>query len=285
MQIERKRAAELGKQTLEIIEKGAYINDQGVWVHIAREIEYAIHHTESYPPDTSPPSYAFGGNETRFYVCNESTLSAAKRLVENGHEVMVLNFASAKNPGGGFLGGSRAQEESLARSSALYACIVGNDMYDYHRQLRNPIYSNYAIYSPSVPVFRDHEGTLLDSPYHCAFITSPAVNAGAFSQNKKWHKSRKKSRKYSVKDEMYDRIVKVLAIAAEHGHDGLVLGAWGCGVFRNNTEEIAELFYQALSQNFRGKFKTVVFAILDWSNKKRFIGPFLDQFGKDCVIV
>ena len=56
--------------------------------------------------------------------------------------------ASAKHPGGGFLGGARAQEESLARSSGLYACINGNPMYDHHKAHGDAMYTDYAIYSP-----------------------------------------------------------------------------------------------------------------------------------------
>jgi len=90
----------------------------------------------------------------------------------------VLNFASATHPGGGFLSGARAQEEYLARSSGLYACIRDNPMYAFHRSRSDPHYTNYAVYSPEVPVFRSDDGSLLDEPYTVGIITSPAVNAG-----------------------------------------------------------------------------------------------------------
>jgi uncharacterized protein (TIGR02452 family) len=72
----------------------------------------------------------------------------------------------------------------------------------------------------------------------------------------------------------------VLTIAAAHGHDALVLGAWGCGVFGNDTQEIAELFHSALSYHFQGVFTRIVFAVLDWSEERRFIGPFQRLFAR-----
>jgi len=57
-----------------------------------------------------------------------------------------------------------------------------------------------------------------------------------------------------------------------------VLGAWGCGVFGNDAHEIAGLFRKALSENFRGAYRTVVFAIIDWTDSHQFIGPFEEVF-------
>src|SRR5205814_6075588 len=119
------------------------------------------------------------GRETRFEVTNETTLDAARRLAAEGHRVVALNFASARHPGGGFLKGAIAQEESLCRSSGLYESLRDHEMYRYHAPMPGGMYTNYAIYSPDVPVFKNDDGELLAEPYLCSFITSPAVNAGA----------------------------------------------------------------------------------------------------------
>jgi uncharacterized protein (TIGR02452 family) len=120
-----------------------------------------------------------------------------------------------------------------------------------------------------VPVIKDDAGELLDAPYLCGFVTSPAVNVGAIRDNE--HEL--------VRDEMKARVEKVLAIMAGHGHDAAVLGAWGCGVFKNDPEVIAELFAKSLRGKFSGAFAKVVFAILDSSDERYFIGPFADRFG------
>jgi uncharacterized protein (TIGR02452 family) len=77
---------------------------------------------------------------------------------------------------------------------------------------------------------------------------------------------------------MWLRILKVLSIGVKHGHDSIVLGAWGCGAFGNDGHEIAALFRKALEQNFKGAYRQVIFAIVDWSRERRFIGPFQEAF-------
>jgi uncharacterized protein (TIGR02452 family) len=274
--ITRKRAAEVGKETLRILEAGRYQTATGAVVEIGDLVRRAVAGTCSYSPEQQLPDLQLGEKDTHLEVRNESTLVAARRLIGAGHRPVALNFASAKHPGGGFLGGARAQEESLARASALYACLAGNAMYEFHRAARDPMYTNHAIYSQDVPVFRADDGTLLEQPYVCAFITAPAVNAKVVLQ-------RNPSRRQEIREAMWTRVLKVLAIAAAHRHEALVLGAWGCGVFGNDCQEIAELFRKALTESFRGAFSRVEFAILDWSEEARFIGPFRRVFGNGAV--
>ena len=117
MEVSRSRAAELGRETVAIVEAGAYRARSGRSVEILEAVEAPV------PTE----------RETEVEVVDESTLAAARRLVREGGRAVALNFASAKNPGGGFVSGARAQEESLARSSALVACLDGNPMYEIHR--------------------------------------------------------------------------------------------------------------------------------------------------------
>jgi uncharacterized protein (TIGR02452 family) len=142
-------------------------------------------------------------------------------------------------------------------------------MYTHHAGESGGFYTNYAVYSPDVPVLRDDEGDLLDPYYLCSFITAPAVNAGAV---------RDRSR-HTIRAEMARRVRKVLTIAAGHGHDAVVLGAWGCGVFKNDPDDVAELFRESLGGEFHGAFARVVFAVLDWSEDQHFIGPFRSRLG------
>ncbi|GAB4217461.1 MAG: TIGR02452 family protein [Roseiflexaceae bacterium] len=272
MSLDRNRAAAVAQETLRIMQEGGYTAPSGAYVELREELEWAVRGTVSYPAGTTPPPPLSGVYDTSISVTNETTLAAAQRLAAGGGIPAALNFASARNPGGGFLGGARAQEESLARSSGLYACLLGNPMYELHNRVRNPLYTDSAIYSPGVPVFRNDDGALLEQPYRCAFITCPAVNAGIALE-------RDRRSGPAIRAAMQARTGKVLRIAAAQGHDNLVLGAWGCGVFRNDPELIAELFHTALDGPFRGVFATVVFAVLDWSRDLRIIRPFQQRFG------
>src|SRR5205085_8535036 len=123
---------------------------------------------------------AAGSFETSFEVTNETTLHAAKRMLDSGSEkVIALNFASATKPGGSFINGAMAQEESLAYSSGLYPAINQmKEMYEHNKSLHSGLYSDYMVYSPDIPVFRNDNYQLVDEPYNVSFITSPAVNAG-----------------------------------------------------------------------------------------------------------
>ena len=122
--------AQIGKETVEIAERGWYESATGERVDIGQAMRSCLQSTTLYRPDDldkllSQTTRTPAERETQFEVVNETTLSAAWRLVEarNLAGTLCLNFASAKNPGGGFLGGSQAQEESLARSSGLYLAL------------------------------------------------------------------------------------------------------------------------------------------------------------------
>ena len=70
----------------------------------------------------------------------------------------------------------------------------------------------------------------------------------------------------------------MLAVALKNGHSNLVLGAWGCGVFGNDPQDIATYFHEVIDIYFRNKFKRIVFAV--YTNNDRLIQPFYDLFEK-----
>lgn len=266
--IPRERAAELGRTALQAIRDGYYVTEHGLRVDWQREIEEAKKRKVSIPPDAPLPEAEYARfPETRVQVTNETTLGAARRLIEQGLRPVALNFANGVHPGGGFLKGARAQEETLCRSSALYATLEGDPMYAAHRRRPRPDSTDWAIYSPDVPVFRTDDGKTLPRPWLLSFITCAAPYAPAIGQPE-------------AGDLLQRRIRRVLQIARAYGHTALVLGAWGCGAFGNDPVRTARDFRAALEGEFDGAFSDVVFAISDWSPERRYLGPFRDVFAE-----
>jgi uncharacterized protein (TIGR02452 family) len=274
----RSEAARQGREAVAIVEAGGYVAPSGARVDLGSAIARAVASSRDYPPElvlgTTEParSSARGVGSTRFDVVNGTSLSVARAMASRGVRPLVLNFASAKNPGGGFLNGARAQEESLARSSALYPTLLESAMYARHRELRDPLYTTFVVTAQDVPVFRDDDtGELLDEPYLASFVTSPAPNAGVVL-------ARDPGRLAEVEQAMRERVRRVLDVARLEGHRALVLGAWGCGVFGNEPRFVAEAFATELFGDFTRTFDEVVFAVLDWSEERRFVRPFAERF-------
>ncbi|MEU0384650.1 TIGR02452 family protein [Streptomyces chartreusis] len=245
----------VARQTEQIVAAGAYRAPDGREVSIAAALRAAREGTRVYGPEPVPVSSA-RVTRTQIEVTGESSLEAARRL---GGNVAVLNFASARNPGGGYLNGAQAQEEALCRASALYTCLLqARAFYDHHRAHRDPFYTDRVIHSPAVPVFRDDRGRLLDEPYTAGFLTSAAPNAGVVLRTVP-ERAPELPRALAVRAE------RVLETAAAHGYRRLVLGAWGCGVFRNDPAQVAGAFRALLAPGgrFAGAFEHVVFGVLD----------------------
>ena len=259
-------AAALGRSAVEAAREGLYVTKAGQKVFWRDVVEAACAFKLSIDPDvTLPSNERIAITETRVQVTNETTFGASLRLVERGLRPLALNFANGIHPGGGFLGGARAQEEVLCRSSALYHTLVDDPMYEEHRKRQLPDSTDWAIYSPDVPVFRMDNGTELQHPWLLSFITCAAPYAPVIGQPKSG-------------DLLQKRIHRVLAIARSYGHSALVLGAWGCGAFANDPHRAANDFRQALENDYSGAFSEIVFAITDWSLERKFLRPFRDVF-------
>ena len=269
----REARTQIAQETLQILNSGSYIRSAGTHVDISRDLQSSVRTTRVIRPDQWPQIIAGAREKSpdgvgRIEVTGETTLAALHRVLvaEEYLNVAALNSASAKNAGGGFLGGSQAQEESLARSSGLYATLEPQSAYyQANRKCGSLMYTDHAILSGCVPVFRDDDGTLLEQAYPVTFITMPAVNAGAMNASSA-----------EVAAVMEHRMNCIFALAASTGSRHLVLGAWGCGVFRNDPDQIAQLFARCLSgpASWRSHFDRIVFAVFDPTPDARNREPF-----------
>lgn len=266
----------IAKQTEEIVEAGRYRAPGGRTVSLEEELRAALAGTRLYGPGPVPVT-PDTDRTTTVEVTDESSLDAARRLTRSNPAtpVAVLNFASARNPGGGYLNGAQAQEEAVCRASALYTTLLRvPEFYAHHRADKGAFYTDRVILSPGVPVFRDDRGGLLDQPFTVGFLTSPAPNAGVVRRRTPELADR-------IPAALASRAERVLETAVAGGYRRLVLGAWGCGVFQNDPAEVADAFRALLTEGgrFSGHFDEIVFAILDRTAGRTTLAAFQQAFG------
>lgn len=185
-------------------------------------------------------------------VLDMSTSEAAFYATGKGcQKIALLNFASFKNPGGKFLEGSIAQEESLCHASFLYNVLryFDGSFYAHNRKNTNrSMYLNRAIYSPNVIFYDEIQGL---APFDVITCAAPNIGAG--------------NKYYGVNDIenkniLLSRCKYILDIAQQNEVKTLILGAFGCGVFRQNPYTVAETFKYLLSRNAY-TFQKIIFAI------------------------
>ena len=266
LNLPRETAVALGRSAVDAARNGYYIYGPEAKVDWSRDVQAACSTKVSIPPNAElPASSSTPFDETRVQITNETTFGASRRHIDNGLRPLVLNFANGIYPGGGFLRGARAQEETICRSSALYLTLVDDQMYSEHLERPRSDSTDWAIYSPNVPVFRLDNGTELHKPWLLSVITCAAPYAPDIGQPESG-------------DLLQKRIHRVLEIASAYGYSTLVLGAWGCGAFGNDIYRTAKDFRSAIENEFCGAFAEIVFAITDWSRERKFLGPFRDAF-------
>lgn len=271
---------EIAKHTVQIMEQGFYDyagkvvqieeaqqkSEQGSLLVTPAEAEVLL---EAYQEQTVPSERSWPQQR----VANIATVQAILELHRAGAQrIGVLNFASAKNPGGGFLNGAMAQEESLAASSGLYGSLLRHPAYyQANRANKSMMYTHHAIYSPEVVFFRDERFQLLAEPVTASVLTLPAVNYGQVLRQGEDPEQAAKV--------MKERMRLALSIFAREGHRVLVLGAYGCGVFRNDPLRVAAWWKELLEADGYGVyFDEIIYAVLDRSKQAACISAFEQVF-------
>ena len=215
-------------------------------------------------------------------LTTEKTVDAILRL-RGTDNLGILNFASARNPGGGWLTGAKAQEESLCLCSALYESLmtdVGQQYYTENFKHTLPDYTDNMIYSPKVPFFKNGDYKNVD--YVLAdVITCPAINRGAILKRVDMRKGVRESDL-----DMKNRMFKILLEFKERGCKTLVLGAFGCGVFDNDPNVVAKNWIDLINlEVFENSFDKIVFAVFDRPPKMACYSAFERQMGGKVTIL
>lgn len=203
----------------------------------------------------------------KVFVTRSSSFDAAREYTSN--KVCVLNFASATTPGGGVVKGSSAQEECLCRCSTLYKSLIDPDcfkkFYEPHKNGLSPLHNDDIIYTPNVVIFK--EDSYKDLPKE-DWVTVDVLTCAAPNLRSNPNNAFNEESTYtqvSIPDnELYElhvkRARKILQVAAAKGCDTIILGAFGCGAFRNDPQVVAKAYKDTLPA-FRHAFKNIEFAV------------------------
>lgn len=270
--MKRELAQQQASEILDIIKAGSYLSSRGERVNFSEAQARSVEETQLYTPEAlerlrSEVSRAQASRvsamisvesgttqEVAHRVCVEQRSS---RESSPQTSLALLNFASARNPGGGFLRGARAQEEDLCRCSGLYPSLLTQPTYyEANREQSSMIYTDHAIYSPRVPLLKvKSHSPLLDEPVYPSVITMPAPNTGPFLQ-------RGEGEPKDLEAHILRRWRNVIAIAHHNQHTDLLLGAWGCGAFQGDARLVATMAKRAIELG-TGTVERVIFAIPD----------------------
>ncbi|KAJ7270067.1 hypothetical protein B0H12DRAFT_1009219 [Mycena haematopus] len=271
--------AKIAEHTLAAVERGSCTDSDGN-THTIVDLSKSPSATDYYTPDSSLSSWANSTPSansdaaTQLVLLKSSTIQGVQHYVPlaHGHKIGVLNFASATRPGGGFLNGARAQEESIARSSNLYSSLMtpqGQRFYALHKsasEKKNKYYSHAMIYTRGVQLFRSDDGEWV-APTTVDVLTSAAVNAGVVQEREGDDEvAPPKDVEKAIEDVMRERMGRILYLFENEGTQNLVLGSFGTGVFRNKVPMVAKLWVELLAApnaRFKHSFRHVAFAIID----------------------
>ena len=265
----RSMRVEVFKHTTFLVQQGYYTNGKNQKIDLT-DVQGMVLNTKFYHSPCSVHHIPIINGETIVKVENIDCLLASEKLLKEGYHPAVLNMASRRNPGGGVQTGAGAQEENLFRRSNLFQSLYQFAPFADKYGLRSskyqyPLDRNFGgIYTPDATVFRGTEQDgypLLDEPYRMSFVSVAGINRPALESPER------------IAPELIapvkNKIRTIFRIVLLHGHDSLVLGALGCGAFRNPPSHIARLFHEVMEEpEFKNKYRLLFFAILDDHNAR-----------------
>lgn len=252
----KKKMIAVFEDTLSIIENNAELQEA-----VKNSILNQVFISNNDCIDCCPPHY---DEEAHVIVNRRRSFEAAAKYREQ--KVAVLNFASATSPGGGVRSGAMAQEESLCRVSTLYPCLKDKSMwekfYSPHHASQDSLHNDDIIYTPNVVVIKDDDYNMLRSPFLVDIITCAAPNLRPNSSNSNdcnigntAHISREDLLLLHER-----RARRIFTVAVQRKVEVLILGAFGCGAFRNDPNVVATAYYNVIP-SFSNSFKTIEFAV------------------------
>jgi uncharacterized protein (TIGR02452 family) len=234
----------------------------------------AVYNEEVCEHNMSSDEHNMSSGTPSIKVLNEDCLRVAQNLITEGvKNVCVLNMASDIRPGGGVAKGSRAQEEDIFRRTNISRALdVGNPnlvnkfgkvLYPFNKSFSNTKGykgEDVAIFCKDVVVVKDENYELLKESFEVDVISVAAIRQPKLEQGK-----------LNSYDEalMMQKIDQIFKIAHLNEANALVLGALGCGAFKNPPEHVSELFKKYM-ETHNLPFTHIYFAVLSTDDNPNF---------------
>jgi uncharacterized protein (TIGR02452 family) len=270
----REKCSNIFKDTYDKCEKNTILRES-----IEKSIKLTKFYFEDHKFDLKDKTIK--SKEYNIIITPERTLEAVQKYYiskDKKRKTGVLNFASAKKPGGGVWTGASSQEESLCRASTLYPCLITeflkDNYYSYHIKKKSDN-TNRIIYIPDILVFKSDNNVFSEMLnekdwYNIDVITCSAHNQRAY-----------KVEYEKLKEINYYKIKAIIECAVENNVDNLILGAYGCGAFGNDPQLVSEAFRKILiDEEYYKYFENVHFAIFTTLNDTKNLNEFKIAFEK-----
>lgn len=178
----------------------------------------------------------------KVYVKNFDCVQESLYLSKSGR-TLLLNMASYKRPGGGVRKGAMAQEEEICRRSNLLKSLDN---------MAYPLAMNEYIYTSDVEIFKDSNYNMINGGF-CDVITIASVNLNNLPKPDNYNEI------------MSDKIDQIFKSAVDNNCVNVVVSAFGCGVFKNDPNEVSQMFVESINK-YKGYFNNICFSILNDRN-------------------
>ncbi len=300
---ERERQKELRRKqniaeledTLAILEKGGYLKDdrevrlrfspeqmRKIQVFLPEELA-ALVPTAQTEPQAQKVCCAFACEDMDALALAQKQYQRLRSEGNAEPKILVLNLASATQPGGHTRTGASAQEEDLCRRTSLLLSLESENAkryYDYNNAKKTRMGSDGVMLSPYVEVVKDASSETLSEPFPIAVMScsAPMVRLGLEGMSQE-----------EYEEMLYKRIQGMLLVAAFQGYRHLILGAFGCGVYGNDAAVVSDLFYRGIRDfTYAGKdsnqlFDSIQFAVLCRPGKNYNYGEFCRNFSRGRI--
>ena len=224
--------------------------------------------------------------ETEIKFEDMTTIQAALHYLKKTKykkKIAILNFANWTNPGGGVRGGAVEQEESICRSSTLYENLIADNVQEFYKLHLNDEknynsgkFNDDIIYTPNVLILKDDSNSTdiknidLNNEFNKKNIVSVITCAAPNNSNKNFNYN-------DIYNIHLSRARRIIQIALNDNVDIIILGAFGCGAFKNNPVSVSKAYKKILvDDKIKNCFENVIFAIPDKNsqNYKEFFNTF-----------